>query len=206
MGLSPLPNVLELLEERQIKVYELEAPDKFDGLSGWAGKIPVVVVNRLFPADRKRLTALHELAHLVLKFADSFSPKEIEKLCHRFAGALLISQEVFVSEFGGKRSRVTINELCDLKMRFGISIAAIMARARDLGLVTADLYVRFSITMNKQGWRNPEPVEFRGPESSNRFDQLLYRATAGELISLSKAASLAGKPLTAFRESLQMVS
>jgi len=34
------------------KVYDLEAPDKFDGMSGWAGKIPVVVVNRRFPADR----------------------------------------------------------------------------------------------------------------------------------------------------------
>lgn len=206
LGLSPLANVLELLEDHQIKVYELEAPDKFDGLSGWAGKIPVVVVNRLFPADRKRLTSLHELAHLLLKFGDHFTAKEIEKLCHRFAGALLIPQEVFAPEFGGKRSTVTLNELCDLKLRYGISIAAIMARARDLGLVTADFYVRFNIIMNKQGWRNPEPVEFRGAEQSNRFEQLLYRATAGELVSLSKAASLAGKPLAAFRESLQLVS
>ena len=46
----------------------------FDGLSGWAGKIPVVVVNRRFPADRKRLTALHELAHLLLEFAQDRSP------------------------------------------------------------------------------------------------------------------------------------
>ena len=57
LGQSPLPNVLELLEEHQIKIYELEAPDKFDGMSGWAGEIPVVVVNKAFPADRKRLTA-----------------------------------------------------------------------------------------------------------------------------------------------------
>jgi len=206
LGLSPLANVLELLEDHQIKVYELEAPDKFDGLSGWAGKIPVVVVNRLFPADRKRFTALHELGHLLLKFAEAFTAKEIEKLCHRFAGALLMPREIFPAEFGGKRSKVTVNELCDLKLRYGISIAAIMARARDLGLVTAEYYIRFNIFLNQQRLRNPEPVEFRGPEQSNRFEQLLYRATARELVSLSKAASLAGKPLTAFRESLQLVS
>ena len=39
--------------------------------------------------------------------------------------------------------QLTINELCDLKMRFGISIAAIMARARDLGLVSALAAGRF---------------------------------------------------------------
>ena len=188
LGLSPLPNVLEMLEDHQIKVYEVDAPDSFNGLSGLSGKIPVVVVNRLFPADGKRFTALHELGHLLLKFA------------------MLMPQELFVEEFGGKRSKVTLNELSDLKLHYGISIAAIMARARDLGLVTADFYIRFNITMNRNGWRNPEPVEFRGPEQSNRFEQLLYRATASELVSLTKAASLAGKPLAAFRESLQMVS
>lgn len=206
LGLSPLPNVLEMLEDHQIKVYEVDAPDSFNGLSGLSGKIPVVVVNRLFPADGKRFTALHELGHLLLKFAEHFTAKEIEKLCHRFAGAMLMPQELFVEEFGGKRSKVTLNELSDLKLHYGISIAAIMARARDLGLVTADFYIRFNITMNRNGWRNPEPVEFRGPEQSNRFEQLLYRATASELVSLTKAASLAGKPLAAFRESLQMVS
>ena len=206
LGLSPLPNVLEMLEDHQIKVYELDAPDSFNGLSGLTGKIPVVVVNRLLCSDRKRLTALHELGHLLLKFSPQFSQKEIERLCHRFAGALLMPQEIFAEEFGGKRTKITLNELSDVKLHYGISIAAIMARARDLGLVTGDFYTRFNITMNRNGWRNPEPVEFRGSEQSNRFEQLLYRATASELVSLTKAASLAGKPLAAFRESLQLVS
>lgn len=206
LGLSPLPNVLELLEDRQIKVFELEAPESFDGLSGWAGKIPVVVVNKMFPADRKRLTALHELGHLLLQFADGFSKKEVEKFCHQFAGALLMPKGVFVEEFGGKRDKITVNELCDLKKHYGISIAAIMARAKNLGLVTDHFYVRFNILLNAKHWRQVEPVQFTGTERSGRFEQLLYRATAKDLISLTKAASLAGKPLAAFRESLQFVS
>ena len=206
LGVSALPNVLELLEEHQVKVYDLEAPDKFDGLSGWAGKIPVVVVNRRFPADRKRLTALHELAHLILEFAkDRFTPKEIERLCHCFAGAALMPKEVFLAEFGGKRDAVSWNELFELKRDFGISIAATMARARNLGLITENYYIRFNVALNTKGWRNPEPVQFPGQEQSNRFEQLLYRAASSELVSLSKAASLAGKPLAAFRESLQLV-
>ena len=206
LGAAPLPNVLELLEDRQIKVYELEAPESFDGLSGWAGKMPVVVVNKLFPADRKRLTALHELGHLLLKCQDGFTAKEIEKLCHRFAGALLLPKDVFVEEFGGKRDKITVNELCGLKKHYGISIAAIMARAKNLGLVTDYFYVRFNMRLNARHWRQVEPVEYPGTERSGRFEQLLYRATAKDLISLTKAASLAGQPLAAFRDSLQFVS
>ncbi len=207
LGGGALPNVLELLEERQVKVYDLEAPDKFDGLSGWAGEIPVVVVNRRFPADRKRLTALHELAHLILEFSKGrFTPREIERTCHAFAGAALMPRDVFLARFGGKRDAVSWNELFELKRDFGISIAAIMARARNLGLVTEEYYVLFNVALNRRGWRNPEPVQFEGQEQSNRFEQLLFRAACSELVSLSKAASLAGKPLAAFRDSLQLVS
>lgn len=206
LGGSALPNVLEMLEEHQVKIYDLEAPDKFDGMSGWAGKIPVVVVNRRFPADRKRLTALHELAHLILEFdKDRFTTKDIERLCHAFAGAVLMPREIFLAEFGAKRDAVSWNELFELKRDFGISIAATMARARNLKLITEKHYIRFNVALNARGWRNPEPVEFPGPEQSNRFEQLLYRAASSELVSLSKAASLAGKPLAAFRESLQLV-
>ena len=127
-----------------MKVFALEAPETFDGLSGWAGEIPVVVVNALVSADRKRLTTLHELAHLLLKFGESFSPKAVERLCHKFVGALLMPKDVFVREFGGKRVQVSVNELCDLKLRYGISIAAIMARAKDLGLVTQEYSIRFN--------------------------------------------------------------
>jgi Zn-dependent peptidase ImmA (M78 family) len=168
--------------------------------------MPVVVVNELFPADRKRLTALHELGHLLLKCEDSFTTKEIEKLCHRFAGALLLPKDVFIKEFGGKRDKITVNELCDLKKHYGISIAAIMARAKNLGLVTDQFYIRFNMQLNARHWRQTEPVEYTGTERSGRFEQLLYRATAEDVISLTKAASLAGKPLAAFRDSLQFVS
>lgn len=206
LGLSALSNVLELIEEHQVKIYDLEAQHSFDGLSGWAGQIPVIVANKRFPADRKRFTVLHELGHLLLEFEKGLMPKDIERLCHVFAGAMLMPKEVFLSKFGGKRLTVTLNELCEMKADYGISIAAIMARARGLGLVTNDYYTRFNIFLKSKGFHITEPVQFSGNERSNRFEQLLYRAVSSEQVSLSKAASLAGMPLAAFRESLQLVS
>ena len=207
LGLDALPNVLELLEDNQFKIYELDAGEKFDGFSGWAGHIPVVVLNRQFPNVRKRLTALHEVAHLLLDFPKGkFDSKEIERLCHNFAGAMLIPEEMFIQEFGGKRAKITVNELLDIKTNYGISIGAIMARAKWLGLITESYYQHSCITMRQRGWHKVEPGEFPGQERSNRFDQLLNRAASTELVSLSKAAALAGKPLAEFRDSFQLVS
>ena len=207
LGLDALPNVLELLEEHQFKIYELEAGAKFDGFSGWAGNIPVVVLNRLFPNERKRLTALHEIAHLLLGFSKGkFAPAEVERLCHRFAGAMLIPQEMFKHEFGGKRARITVNELVDIKANYGLSIGAIMARAKGLGLISEPYYRKFCIEMRLKGWHKIEPGRFPGNEQSNRFDQLIYRAASTELVTISKAAALAGKSLAEFRESIQLVS
>jgi hypothetical protein len=41
---------------------------------------------------------------------------------------------------------------------------------------------------------------YHGTEKSNRFKQLLYRAAAEEVISMSKAANLANVKLAAFRD------
>jgi transcriptional regulator with XRE-family HTH domain len=98
MGINALPNVIELLEDKEIKVIEIEADPAFDGLSGWAnGEIPVIVLNRGYPIERKRFTALHELGHLLMHVKKNLSPKEMEKLCHRFAGAMLMPKETFLS-------------------------------------------------------------------------------------------------------------
>jgi Zn-dependent peptidase ImmA (M78 family) len=206
LGLDALSNVVEMLENHQVKVYELEADDAFDGFSGWAGKIPVVVLNRKFPLVRKRLTALHELAHLLLAFPKGqFDRKQVEKLCHAFAGAMLMPEEIFRQRFGGRRSSLTVNELADIKADYGISIGAILARALQLGLVTEALYKTFCIEFRRRGWHKDEPGEYIGIERSNRFEQLLYRAVATDAVSMTKAANLAGQPLAAFRATLQIV-
>jgi len=205
LGLDALGNVVELLEQHQVKVYLLDADDAFDGFAGWSDTIPVVALNQRFPSDRRRLTALHELGHLILNFDQSLEPKAVEKLCHRFAGALLIPRLVFERELGGHRSAFAVAELIDIKEDFGISIAAILARARDLGYVSDANYQKFCILRNKWGWQKKEPGVYPGVETSNRFDQLLQRAVATESMSITLAASLAKKPLAEFERGIQLV-
>lgn len=207
LGHEALPNVVELLEDHEVKVLQLDSADLFDGLSGWAGKVPVVVLNSNVPADRKRFTALHELGHLLLSFPDdgTCSSKDIEHHCHAFASSMLMPRDVFEREFGGCRSAISLVELVNIKATYGISIAAIMSRAHRLGFVSSQRYKQFCIEMNRRGWRKMEPGQFTGKEDSTRFEQLLHRAVSTEAVSLSRAAELAGKPLTEFRKSVQLV-
>lgn len=200
LGFNALPGVIDMLETHGIKVFEMEAPDAFDGLSGYANRyIPIIVVNRNYAVERKRLTVLHELGHLVLNFDSSFSEKEVEKLCFRFGEALLIPEATFKKELGQHRNHISMPELIVVKEAYGLSIQAIMARARDLGVISEPRYRQFCISIAKNK-REDGLGTYPGKEQASRFRRLLFRAAAEELISISKAANLANQKLAEFRQ------
>lgn len=203
LGLDALPGVVALLEEKHIKVFETDAPESFDGFAGWAGDVPVIALNTNSSNDRKRLTALHELAHLLLRF-EGFDPKEIEKLCHRFAGAVLLPDSEFRREFGGCRAHISKRELVDLKERFGLSCGAIMMRAAALHLIAPSTLQRFFLLW-RQWHGKKEPGHWALPEKAERFETLVYRAASNGDISMSKAAYLLRKPLAEFEKNLEVV-
>jgi Zn-dependent peptidase ImmA (M78 family) len=200
LGLNALPNVIDLLEDKEIKVIEIDAPDEFDGFSGWAdGKIPIIVINKNYNVERKRLTALHELGHLILTLKSNISDKEKEKICFQFAGAMLLPETTFKTEIGNYRSHFSIPELIAIKENFGISIQAIMTRAKDLRIITESQFISFRKYISRNRTENGLGA-YSGIEKSFRFKQLIYRAAAEEVISLSKAANLSNQKLAEFRK------
>ncbi len=204
LGEDPLPNVIELLEDHNIKVVEIEAGEEFVGLATWEGiKNPVIVVNASLKADRKRFTVLHELGHILMN-VNHHEEKQREFLCHSFAGSMLIPAESLIKELGASRSQIYLNELIYLKKQFGASIQAIMFRAKHLGIVSESFHKTFMIYFSSKGYKKNEPGEYKGYEKSNRFKQLLFRAVAEEIISTSKAAALDNKKLSEFREDLDL--
>jgi Zn-dependent peptidase ImmA (M78 family)/DNA-binding XRE family transcriptional regulator len=209
LGINAIPNVIEMIEDKDIKVIEIEADDKFDGLSGWANEhIPFIVVNSNFNAERKRFTMLHELGHLLLEVdKNQTTHKELEKFCNMFAGSMLLPRQTIYKELGQKRSSISLNELIYLKESYGLSIQAIMARARDLEIISNDQFVRFRIWVNQDLNRKKEIGfgQFNGMEHSSRFMQMLYRAAAEEIISMSKAASLSNVKLAQFRDEFMAI-
>lgn len=200
LGNNALPNAIDLLEDKQIKVIEVESASSFDGFSGWAdNKYPIIVLNQNFGLERKRLTALHELAHLLLNFHETVDNKQKERMCFQFGGAILMPTETFKKEFGEHRNHVAIHELIAMKETYGMSLSAIMARAKTLEIITDSTYLRFIKWISKN--RTEQGLgEYIGEEKSKRFSQLLYHAASEEIISMSKAANLANQKLAQFRK------
>lgn len=206
LGDDPLFNVLELLEDHQVKVIPVQAYGKFSGFSTWVDSVPVIVINRdaSIPLDRLRFTAVHELGHLLLDLK-GYSENEKEYFCHSFAGAMLIPKARLIDELGFRRYSIHIKELGVVKQQYGISIAALLRRAKETGVLTANGYRIMLIQLSKQGYRTTEPFEYHGQEKAQRFTQLLIQAFAQEVITTSKAAALNNQSLAEFRKRLASV-
>ena len=196
LGVNPIPNVIEMMEEQEIKVLEIKAPDKFDGLSTYVTGIPVTILNKTYFPDRKRFTALHELGHLVLSIPDT---ADKEKVCNRFAGAMLIAETEMKRLLGRQRTNVPqLGELTQIKQEYGISVQALMRRAYDLDIINRTIYQKFSKMIARH--RKEEQLgEFKGEERAFRFLQLIFRLVSEGAISMPRAANLAGLSLDEFK-------
>jgi Zn-dependent peptidase ImmA (M78 family)/transcriptional regulator with XRE-family HTH domain len=195
IGTDPIPNILEMLELKGIKILLINDVDDIDGLAVFTSTgIPVVVVNtRNKSIERIRFTIIHELAHLLLQLEKHIldNPKEVERYCHFFSSCFLIPTEMLLKQIGsGKRSYIRIEELIAIKEYFGISIRAIVHRLKELEVITDNYYQRWVVYMSKTYGAKEEPGVYKGEEKSRNFDQLVNRALAEEFISLSKAAAL----------------
>ncbi|HKO80879.1 MAG TPA: XRE family transcriptional regulator [Chitinophagaceae bacterium] len=191
LGSNPIPNVIEMLEENEVKVIEVEASDKFDGLSTMVNKsIPVTVINDSFTIERKRFTALHELGHVTMSLTN-MPLKEKEDCCHRFAAAFLFPKDEVFKTLGEKRSNIAMGELVALKEEYGISVQAIMKRAFDLEIITMPTYKKFCIGIARN--KKEEGLgAYKGEEKSGRLLQLVLRLASENIVTVDKAASLAG--------------
>ncbi len=194
LGIDPIVSVVEMLELKEIKVIFMNVEEKFNGLSGWAHNDkghPFVVLNTTdaLPLDRKRFTTMHELGHLLIEnFSSELNP---ERIADRFAGAFLFPKESVINEFGEKRTSITLEELKHVKQKYKISIAAIMYRLKDLGIIKESMVKKFWISNSRMKFDEKIPL-IETQEKANRFKNLLAHAYSEKLLSLSKLAELAG--------------
>ncbi len=195
LGVGPLSNVIDLLENHGLRVIEIEAPDAFDGMCVFVGeKKPVIVLNKHYTVERKRYTALHEFGHSVMRMSDSLSQKEKEGLCNYFAGEMLLSSDVLHQIFGIRVNTVFLNEVGRLQTQFGISIDAIFHRLKDEHIMSDSFYTKYCIDQNRdqklKTWAKTST--YLGEETSYRFSRMVYRALSEDLISEEKANVILG--------------
>ncbi|CAN7589912.1 XRE family transcriptional regulator [Terrabacter sp. LjRoot27] len=120
---------------------------------------PLVALVSDVPGAIKRLTVLHEVGHLIFD-RDLAEPVTgirslEEKRAYKFAGAFLLPEKVV-------RARVSetlnLHGYLPIKAEYGMSVGAIIMRARDLGVISTDRARSLQIQLSSQGWRTNEPV------------------------------------------------
>ena len=198
---SPIAKVIELLEEKGLKIVGVSPNTKgFDGFATLMNdQYPIIVYNKDNPIDRIRFTVLHELAHLILDLPEDLTHRQEEMYVNRFASAMLIPQNKMFEKFGySQRSNIHLKELAIVKQEYGISMAALLYRAKDLGIISKFTFQeQIKLFKRLKIWKQ-EPEKLQYKEEPNRFLQLLCRGLAEEIISTSKAAYLYDMKLGAF--------
>jgi Zn-dependent peptidase ImmA (M78 family)/transcriptional regulator with XRE-family HTH domain len=173
LGHGPIPDVVRVLERHGIVVVRLtfDGPD-VDAFSWTSGPRPLVVLGRDKGVyERSRFDAAHELAHILLHAADP-EPAEpsMERQAHRFASAFLVPAEALRAEWPA--GRVDWAKLLQLKERWGISVAALLYRGKDIGILTPQAHQNAMKYLSRKWGRRREP----GPEYPLEGPSLLNKA------------------------------
>jgi Zn-dependent peptidase ImmA (M78 family) len=190
LGDNPVPSVVEVLERYGIRVMQIRSEARIDGFAAWFGGTRVVVLNEALPNDRFRFNAGHELGHHL--FHDCIDNADVEDAeldprAHDFASQLLMTDEVLAEAFSTK----SMVRLVQFKERYGISLAAMIYRARQSGIIPKDLYERLWRDFSRLGWRTQEPGYVR-PDRPARLERLIESAVTRGKMSYGDVARIGG--------------
>lgn len=159
MGDGPAGHLVRLLENHGILVvFSPAQAASVDAYSFTSALRPVVVLNPI-KRDyyRQRFDVAHELGHLVMHGDAEPGGRTVEDQAHRFASELLMPaaeiRDLLPSTMGAHAWRT----LAQLKERWGVSMQALLFRARQLGRLSDVSYRNAMTTISSRGWRRDEP-------------------------------------------------
>lgn len=154
---GPIPNMVRLVEDNGGIVIRFHfGTAKMFGLSEWIPPAPPIFFLNDHPeisADRDRFTLAHELGHMVLH---ALPNPDMEQEANRFSAEFLMPSSEIRSQI---RAPVKLHTVARLKPHWKVSMAALLSRARDLGIVTENQFVYLRIQLQQRGYLHREPPE-----------------------------------------------
>jgi Zn-dependent peptidase ImmA (M78 family)/DNA-binding XRE family transcriptional regulator len=166
LGRGPITNLADTLESNGIIMVRehVRCPD-MDAVSCWIGGRPFILLSDEVESSPRDLYNLaHELGHLVLHASvevTSDNINRVEKQANRFASAFLLPRGKFSKEVLG----TSIGYFKSLKARWGVSIAAMIYRGKDLEILSDSQTSYLFRQMNAQKMRKIEPLDDKFPVS-----------------------------------------
>ena len=183
--LTPLgSDLIGVLEAGGVTVVRDPETDKdIDAYSAIVDGLPIIVLDGRHGSvwDRDNFNLAHELGHLVMHQGIDHQPgtRTVEAQAHRFAGA-------FLGPAAALRAELPVDldwqSYLNLKRRWGVSMAALVRRAKDLGVIDEPMYTRAMKQRSSFGWRTVEPGSDDRP-----LPAPTYLARASTLVDLDTA-------------------
>ncbi len=162
LGRGPLRDLSATMELHGIiLVRETVSCLDMDAVSCWQSGRPYVLFSaEVESGPRSAYNLAHELAHVILHSnvevtIDNLN--RIERQADRFASAFLLPQETFSREVLG----TSLNHFLFLKEKWGVSIAAMAYRCKDLNIINANQHSYIMKQMNVRKIRKQEPLDDR---------------------------------------------
>jgi len=154
LGLGPIQNMTRIAENAGAVVMPVNGlAAEIDAIS-FATRRPVIAIN---PdgrsACRTRFGIAHEMGHFCLHIGVQTGDKLTESQANRFASAFLMPRRYFGAECRSalRGSRLNWPALAGIKLRWGVSKAAILYRGRQIGVFSEDQYRTGVISLNRRG-------------------------------------------------------
>lgn len=154
---APIVSMTRVVENAGAVVIHFDdISDRIDALSIARRRPLIVRSSAKAAAVRLRFDLAHEAGHLVMHQGLITGDKATEEQAHRFASAFLIPRTAFAKEFPRTKRILDWSGLFNMKLRWKVSVRAIVRRAFDLGLVDAAQYRTANIHLMKTGQAKAE--------------------------------------------------
>lgn len=163
LGMSPIDNLTILLQNQGTFIARTDVHvEKSDACSRWVGNRPYAFLTAdKKAAVRSRFDLAHELGHLVLHHVPDDGRltkemiKELDKEANRFAGAFLLPR----ATFGRQIFSTSLDHFIGLKKRWKVSIAAMVYRCQDLGILSENQTSYLWRQLAAEKMRTHEPLD-----------------------------------------------
>ncbi|WP_201271373.1 helix-turn-helix domain-containing protein [Microbacterium oleivorans] len=174
VGPGPVQHVVRLVERNGVVVvFSERGVASIDAYSLHSATRPIIVLNPVKDDYyRQRFDVAHELGHLIMHHDAEPGGKVAEEQANRFASEFLMPAREIAPSLPASTAGKAWAQLAELKEYWGVSLAALLYRARALGIMSDVSYRNAVIRMSQNGWRRSEP----GRISSLEMPSMLPRA------------------------------
>lgn len=188
LGSGPVSNMVHLLESKGVFVFALaEDCRELDAYSFWRWGRPFVALNTMKSAERSRLDAAHELAHLVLHRHLPEIGKDQEDEARQFGSTFLMPKASVLAS--GARG-ASLGQVLKQKAQWRVSATSYTRRLHQLSLLSDWQYRSLMIELTKLGYRSGEPNGM--PREGSQVVKSVLGALRAEGVSMPMLARKLG--------------